>query len=232
MICLSLFPLLPKGIESGLLISISLISIIYFIFQGNFYWNSHTAKTFFTLSSLFFIALFTLFYSENISYGFTMIVRLLPTLIFPMVFLINHNTLLNVKKTEVIKFSYIGALFVSLIIIHIIILNDPNIDTIGYFEKRILFERISKVHGTYFSLWIGFGIILIAFFIQELFFTRIKIAALLFLIGIYFFYWLFFIGARMPLISTILFLLIYLIYKNNKWFVLALFIGLIGLFFI
>jgi O-antigen ligase len=232
MICVSLFPLLPKGIESVLLISTSLISIIYFIFQGNFYWNSHTAKTFFTLSSLFFIALFTLFYSENITYGFTMIVRLLPILIFPMVFLINHNSLLNGKKTEIIKFSYIGALFVSLIIIHIIILNDPNIDTIGYFEKRILFERISKVHGTYFSLWIGFGIILIAFFIQELFFTRIKIAVLLFLIGIYFFYWLFFIGARMPLISTILILLIYLIYKNNKWFVLSLFIGLIGLFFI
>lgn len=227
---LSLFPLLPKAAESILMILAALMSILFFLIEGNFERNTPKIKSFIVLSTLFFIAAATLFYTENINYGFTMIVRLLPIIVFPIVFLLNDKSLLSPKRIDLLKLTYIGALFISLIIVHFTFLNYPNIEALEYLEKRKLFERITKVHGTYFSIWIGFGVILLTFMFVE--FLRKKNRLLFFmpLIIIYFLYWQFTIGARMPFFATISFLIFYSFYTTKSWVVLSIFIiGLVSM---
>ena len=221
LVLLSSFPLLPKAVESITMISIAIISILFFVIEGKYDWNIHKLKTFFILSSLFFIALITLFYSNNLDFGIKSIQRLLPVVVFPLVFLFNKKTLLNKHKIDVIKFVYIGSILLFLVFLQIYFSRIPNL---SFLEKRDVFEEITKVHGTYFSIWIGFGVILLAFIFEELLQKKNKIAFLIPIISIYFVYWQYTIGARMPFFATVLFLILFAFYKTKSWIVFISFI--------
>lgn len=221
LLLLALFPLLPKAVESIVMISIAIISILFFVIEGKYEWSSQKSRTLLILSSLFFIASITLLYTKNFDFGMKSIQRLLPTLVFPLVFLFNKKTLLDKPKVDAIKFVYIGSILLFLLFLQIYFLKFPNLNAI---EKRDLFEKVTKVHGTYFSLWIGFAVILLAFIFEELLQKKSKTALVIPIICIYFVYWQYTIGARMPFFATVLFLILHTFHKTKSWAIFILFI--------
>jgi O-antigen ligase len=206
LIALSFFPILPKGVESVLMIAAFLFSLSYFIIEGKKFWNKK--KTLYSLlfSSLFLIYAFSLIYTENTSNGIKYIIRLLPTILFPALFLFNDKELINNKKLEFIKSMYIIALILALVFLHFALYDSLYKSEIHYWDFRQLIEKKVKVHGTYLSMWVGFGVILILFKLKKGIINKQKhlvIFVLLVTIS-YFIYWQYIIGSRMPFGATLL----------------------------
>lgn len=206
LLAVALFPILPMGIESVLMFTGFLYSLIYFFFEGHKFWNKEKTIQLFLFSSLFLIYLYSLIYTKDIQAGIKLLTRLLPTILFPAIFLFNDKNILKTDRFDKITSLYCGAVFLGLIYLHIALFNklyDPNIN---FWDFRQLIESKIKVHGTYLAMWVGFAIIVLVYKIRNKIAVKIKdksILILLFLI-LYFFYWQYLIGARMPFFATII----------------------------
>lgn len=217
----SAFPILPRVIESMVLILLTVLSLGYFFLEGKKEWSVSKTKIIFALSIFFWVYLSTLIYTSNISYGLNNIKIMLPMVLLPLIFLINKDLLLDKKNKDKYIFIYITSILVFLIYLNVFVYKMLIIKDLNIVEIRDLFEKSTKVHGTYFSLWIGFGIILLLFKIQEnktkkLFLTTAS------LIILFFIYWQSIISARMPFVVTILFLVLFLFKSNFKFLIFIL----------
>jgi O-antigen ligase len=232
LIALSFFPVLPMGVESVLMIAAFLFSLSYFMIEGKKFWNKK--KTLYSLlfSSLFLIYAFSLIYTQNIGNGIKYIIRLLPTVLFPALFLFNGKELINDKQLEFLKSMYIMALILALVYLHFVLYDSLYKSEVRFWDFRQLIEKKIKVHGTYLSMWIGFGVILLLFKLKKGIINKQKqliIFALLVIIG-YFIYWQYVIGSRMPFVATLL-VSSFSMFKNRKqmfiFSILFIFLGFI-----
>jgi O-antigen ligase len=213
---LAILPILPRVVESILIAVMVLVSAISFIVDDETEWSIDKTKTLVYLSIFFSIATITLIYTENIKNGIQFVQRLLPLVLFPIVIMFNKKSLLTNEQINNIKYIYITSILLFLIIIQILLLNKSNL---SFYYWRKSFEEITKVHGTYFSIWIGFAIILLTFLFKEFQKKRIKLALLIPLIILYFLYWQYLIGARMPFLATVLFLIVFNCFQVKNWIV-------------
>lgn len=230
LIALSFFPVLPTGVESVLMITAFLFSLSYFIIEGKKFWNKK--KTLYSLlfSSLFLIYAFSLLYTQNIGNGIKYIIRLLPTVLFPALFLFNDKELINTKQLELIKSMYIIALIVVLVYVHFALYDSLYKSEIRFWDFRQLIEKKIKVHGTYLSMWIGFGVILLIFKLKKEVFNRRKLLVNIATVTIisYFIYWQYIIGSRMPFGATLLVSSILMFKSKKQMFVFSLFFIVLG----
>jgi O-antigen ligase len=211
---ISAFPLWPKAVESVLMILFFILSISLFFTQKKEKLKNKSIKNVFILSSLFIIYVISSIYSDNNSESLRFLVLSSPILMFPLCFGFFCNNEISTKEISRIKIIYVSSLLLSLVITHLYLwLNVDGI--ISSWDYRNLFENYTKVHGTYFSLWISFGILIL---INELFALK-RSSFFLFLsliILAYFFYWQFTIGARLPLFVTLVLCTFFLLKKTNK----------------
>jgi O-antigen ligase len=217
LIALSLFPVLPTGVESVLMIAAFLFSLSYFMIEGNKFWNKKKTLYCMLFSSLFLIYTLSLIYTQNTSNGIKYIIRLLPTVLFPALFLFNDKELINNRQLEFLKSMYIMALILVLVYLHFVLYDSLYKSEIRFWYFRQLIEKKIKVHGTYLSMWIGFGVILLMFKIKKEILNIKKHFFILVLFAIigYFIYWQYIIGARMPFVATLL-VSSFSMFKNRK----------------
>jgi O-antigen ligase len=206
LIALSFFPVLPKGVESVLMITAFLFSFSYFMIEGKNFWNKEKTLNCLLFSSLFLIYAFSLIYTQNIGNGIKYIIRLLPTILFPAMFLFNDKELINNKQLEFIKSMYIVALILALVYLHFALYDSLYKNEIRFWDFRQLIEKKIKVHGTYLSMWIGFGVIILLFKLKKEVFNRknLMVNIAMVIIISYFIYWQYIIGSRMPFGATLL----------------------------
>lgn len=203
LVLISMFPLLPKAAESILMILFFLVSLIVF-FKNKNYCNKVTLIQVLTLSSLFIIYLISSLYSKNLLEAFNFILRVAPIFLFALTlgFL---NPILTKKKKKFLLNIYVFSVFLALLIVHIYLSFNVSREITSW-EYRNAFEEYTKVHGTYFSLWTGFAVLIMLNKICNLKFNKINFRIILpyALVLFYCIYWQFIIAARLPLFVTLL----------------------------
>ena len=166
---LFLFPLLPTGIETVLTIVFVFVSVLR-MFHNKKTYKVITIKQVCLmcfLSSIFFIYLGGLLYSSDSEKALDFLIRIAPILFFILVFGLNNNNSLNVKEFEKLKIIYISSIFILLLYLNVRLFESLYFKEITNWQIRQLLEGISKVHGTYLSMWIGFGCILLYSMIKD-----------------------------------------------------------------
>lgn len=221
LMAIALFPVLPTGVESVLMFSGFLFSLCYFFLEGKKFWNKDKMIQLLIFSSLFLIFAFTLLYTSDIKTGIKFIIRLLPTVLFPAIFLFNDKDLLNAKQIKVITNVYCLAVVLILFFLHITLFNELYSLNLKFWDFRQLIESKIKVHGTYLAMWVGFAIIVLVYKIKnEIASKKYFIILIQLLIITYFFYWLYIIGSRMPFVATIM-VCFFCLFKNLKQIIFA-----------
>ncbi|PIF32103.1 O-antigen ligase [Flavobacterium sp. 9] len=221
LMAIALFPVLPTGVESVLMFSGFLFSLCYFFLEGKKFWNKDKTIQLLLFSSLFLIFAFTLLYTSDIKTGIKFIIRLLPTVLFPAIFLFNDKDLLNAKQIKVITNVYCLAVVLILFFLHITLINELYSSNLKFWDFRQLIESKIKVHGTYLAMWVGFAIIVLVYKIKnEIASKKYFIILIQLLIIAYFFYWLYIIGSRMPFVATIM-VCFFCLFKNLKQIIFA-----------
>lgn len=202
LVLISMFPLLPKAAESILMILFFLVSLIVF-FKNRNYCNKTTLFQVFTLSSVFLIYLISALYSENLSEAFNFILRVAPIFLFTLNLGVLNPIITNKKKKFLLNI-YVFSVFIALFIVHVY-LNFNVSGEITSWEYRNAFEEYTKVHGTYFSLWTGFAVLIMLNKIYNLKFNKKNfiIISLYLIVLSYYIYWQFIIAARLPLFVTL-----------------------------
>ncbi len=214
MYSIALFPVLPRGIESVLIIVLFLVSLVLFLANGSTPFSRKNIKTILVLNILPILYILGFLYSSQIEETFKFIIRILPIVAFSLIF----GFLVRGKmKTQVLKVTlivYITSLLISLISVHFRLYSSSN--TLSDWEYRQVFESLTGVHGTYYSLWLGMGILILIYETLSRISDTLRITILLStVVTLYFFYWQLKIGARLPLtITLILAMLLFL--KNIK----------------
>jgi O-antigen ligase len=234
LVALAFFPVLPVGVESVLMIAAFLFSLSYFMIEGNKFWNKKKTLECLLFSGLFLIYSFSLIYTENVSNGIKYLIRLLPTILFPAMFLFNGKELISGKQLEFLKSMYIIALILVLVYLHFVLFDSLYNIEIRFWDFRQLIEKKIKVHGTYLSMWVGFGVILILFKLKKGIITKQKHLVIFVLLVIisYFIYWQYIIGSRMPFVATLL-VSFFSIFKNRKqMFIFSVVFTVLGLIII
>jgi O-antigen ligase len=218
LIGISFLPVLPTGVESTLMFSGLLLSFFYFIFEGKKFWNKKKTIQLVFFSSLFLIFSFSLLYTEDFKNGIKFIIRLLPTLLFPLIFLFNKEDTITKDHSRKIINAFCFAVLLALVYLHIVLWNKLYKSETSFWEFRQLIESRIKVHGTYLTMWVGLAVIILIYKIKNeiVVFKNYKKAFLVSLVVVYFFYWQFIIGARMPFFSTIIVCLFILFNTVNK----------------
>jgi len=213
---LASFPLLPKAVESSLMILFLILSVILYSKRDNKDLKKDALKNILILSSVFIIYCLSSFYSSNYNESLKFIIITSPILMFPLCLGFLSGEKITSAQGRIIKHIYVMSIFLSLLITHFYLKKNV-LSNVSNWEYRNSFEDFTKVHGTYFSLWVGFGIIIL---INELY-EQIKRTPFfysityLILIG-YFLYWQFTLEARLPLFMTLLISSIYIILKLNQ----------------
>jgi O-antigen ligase len=219
---IALFPILPTGVESVLMFSGFLFSVLYFIVEGKKFWSKEKTIQMILFSALFLIFSITLLYTKDIQNGIKFITRLLPTVLFPALFLFNKKNVITIDKFNTIATIYCLAVLIALIFLHINLYHQLYDSSIKFWDFRQLIESRIKVHGTYLAMWIGFGIIVLLYKIKKVLSDsrmNVSIFIILFIIG-YFFYWQYIIGSRMPFLATVI-VCFFCLFKNVKQMILA-----------
>ncbi len=222
LLAIALFPVLPMGVESVLMFSGFLFSLLYFIVEGKNFWTKEKTIQLVLFSSLFLIFIFSLLYTKDIQRGIKFIIRLLPTILFPAIFLFNEKKIINIDRFNKITSVYCGAILLALIYLNIVLFQELYVSSIKFWDFRQLIEIKTKVHGTYLAMWVGFAIVLLIYKIKNEIWSEKKyftIFLMLIIIG-YFFYWQYVIGSRMPFLATII-VCFFCLFKNIKQMVFA-----------
>lgn len=222
LLAVALFPVLPMGVESVLMLSGFLFSLLYFIYEGKKFWHKQKTIQLILFSSLLLIFTFSLLYTQDIQKGIKFIIRLLPTILFPAIFLFNEKKDITPDRFNTITSIYCGAILLIIIYLHIVLFDELYNYSVNFWDFRQLIETKTKVHGTYLGMWEGFAIILIVYKIKNEISSKKRCLNifLMFSILLYFFYWQYVIGSRMPFLATIL-VCFFCLFKNIKQIVLA-----------
>lgn len=230
---LALFPILPRGIESVLMISFFLSSLILYLLADKKEITKTEVIKVIILSTIFILYVVGLLYSENLKEGIKLVIRTLPIVVFPLVFGFFRRDKLRSKHIKNVLNLYVLSLFFGLIFIHFYLFYSINIESVPSWEYRNAFEALTGVHGTYYSLWIAFGVLILFFKILKTIHAKnILLTFLIIFILSYFIYWQIVVGARLPLIITIIFLIASISLKiKKKRFILTGITLLIGIVF-
>jgi hypothetical protein len=212
---ISMFPLLPKGAESVLMFLFFVFSVFLCV-KKKLHFNRRNIKGILSISFLFFLYILTSFYANNKSDNIKFIILTLPLFLFPLSFGILAPDLLLEKRIHLIKIVFIFSTLFSLLITNIFLYYRFPIE-VSQWEYRNAFENFTKVHGTYFSLWIGFSTILLFNYLFNELPSRKKTVSIItiLLMVSYFTYWQITINARLPLMITLL-IIITIFIKSQK----------------
>lgn len=222
LLVMALFPVLPMVVESILMFGGFLFSLFYFIIEGKNFWTKNKTIQLILFSSLFLTFAFSLLYTQDIQRGIKFIIRLLPTILFPSIFLFNKINTLETNRFNKIITAYCGAIFLALVYLHIVLFHKLYNSSIKFWDFRQLIELKLKVHGTYLAMWVGFAIVLLVHNIKSQISKSEKYyqVFLMFIMLAYFFYWQYVIGSRMPFLATII-VCFFCLFKNVKQMLLA-----------
>lgn len=208
---LASFPILPRGIQSSLIIILLLLSIAIKK-------ECNVSKTdlvkIFAFTSIFLVYAVSLIYSYNINIALMLLLRVSPFLVFAIIFGLLSKRLLNHKTVQTSFMIFVMSIFIKLVYIKITLFNYFENKPVTSWRYRQEFESLTDIHGTYFSLWIGFAVLFLVN--QTVFLLENKKFLLVLTSGIitaYFFYWLLTLEARLPLISTIFLCIVLVIIK-------------------
>jgi O-antigen ligase len=226
------FPILPRGLESTLMIAFSIISIILWI-QKNKTVKKIDIKIsdkilIFLYCSPFVFFVLSLLYSANLAEGLKSVVRVLPLILFPILFGYLRRGLISKKILNQLISNYVFALVIGLLLLNIVFFEELYFLDKTNWQIRQLIEEASDVHGTYMSLWVGFGILILINKMSSIFIlANLKRNALYISIICYFIYWQITIGARMPFAITMFLAIGYFII--NVELKLSIVIGILSL---
>lgn len=216
---LALFPILPKSVESILMIVIPCLSLLGFYFKKDIKWDYNKSKKLIMLSMLYIIYLLSIIYTSDIPTGLKLLTRSLPLFLFPAIFLLNPN-LIDAPKLYKIKFAYIISITLFLVYLSIKFFNALTVKEFTFFELRGKLEEVTKVHGTYFSTWIGFGVIILVEELKKITKRQLVKALIVGLLVLFFVYWQYVIGARMPFLATVVIATVFS-FKSSKQLAIA-----------
>jgi O-antigen ligase len=230
LLCLAAFPVLPKGIQSILVI----VAVVWAL-AGNIAAKTGPVmpkaalKPLLALGALFFLYLVSLAYTKDLKTGFGFITRCLPLFVLPLIFLLRPG-ILNPKRLYHIKLVYCLAIIGLLLKITYIAYSTVLVDKNSYWEFRKNIEGKTKVHGTYLCMWFGLAIMLL---VAELKKVRsyskpwLAVAVVLLMMACTG-YWMYAVGGRMPLVATLIAVFI-LIINSLKQFIIASLIVVLGI---
>lgn len=123
--------------------------------------------SFFLASSLFWVSLFGLIYTNNLQEGLNTLIKLLPFLVLPLI-IYTHEF----SKDSVLKFfkifSYTVIIASCFAIVKGLYFRMNNLGDFFYYSE---FSKLLEIHTTYFALFL---VIAIAYFIHNLFLSTIK----------------------------------------------------------
>ncbi|PWK02471.1 O-antigen ligase [Flavobacterium araucananum] len=221
LIALALFPVLPTGVESVLMFGGFLFSVCYFILEGKKFWNKDKTVQLLLFSALFLIFTISLFYTSDMKTGVKFIIRLLPTVLFPAIFLFNDKQFLSAKQFRTIINTYCLAVLLVLLFLHLTLFPQLYNSSINFWDFRQLIESKIKVHGTYLAMWIGFATIVLVYKIKsEISLKKYFFIIISLLLIAYFFYWQYIIASRMPFAATLI-VCFFCLFKNLKQMIIA-----------
>lgn len=202
LICaLCLFPVTPRGVHSTLIITLTVLAILYFLLDGRKFWTTKKTIRLITLGSLSVIYIGSLFHLDNFDSGVKMVIRTAPILLLPFSFLVQNTQNWNKQKLATVLYTYISANLLLMLYLHIYFFEIIYHSKMTSWEMRSIIEGSIDVHGTYLSLWIGFAVLSILWLLFKTDKNKILRGVKVLLI-IYFLYWLYILGARMPFFAT------------------------------
>lgn len=219
------FPILPKTVHSILIMLMGFLAILHVFVNGRKYWSKEKTKYLVVLSSLFVIYLCSLIYTGNITSGLRYVARLSPIILLVLVFLAGKTPIMKTERIQKLFTIYSMSLLVLLSFLYFYFFKEIYNKSISPWELRGYVEELVNVHGTYLSMWIGMGILIkiwLLFIKRKIFWLRIAYVFSL----LFFFYWLFIIGARMPFFATLIsafFLVLYLLKLSIRTIVIIFF---------
>lgn len=211
---LMLFPILPRGLESVLMICFSSLSILAWYLERKR--KSISLKDFLLIglfSSVFLCYLLSLIYSSDFQEGVKQVIRVLPLALFPFIFGFLRKDVYVPKEMNRLTNIYLIALSLGLLLVNIVFFDNLYFSDSSHWEIRQGFEKFTNVHGTYMSIWLGFGVlILISKMLEKLKLNDIKKGIPFLVLLCYFIYGQIIIGARMPLVITMVLIAGYIVF--------------------
>lgn len=210
---IAFFPLLPKGIESVLM------GILFLLFLFDYKKTARriNIRHFVLLTTIPLLYILSALYSQNIEQSIQSVITVLPMIIFSYVLASckARNIKINIR---VLFYIYILSLLLNTLLtqLQIYFTNNKNLSD---WEYRQIFESHTRVHGTYYSLWISFAVLVLFLFFLELFKKKqFKWLFPVSILIIYFIYIQMLLGARMPLFSVLLVLTLFGLFsiKNKR----------------
>lgn len=196
---------IKENYNSLSLIALSVFALILFLKTKRF--NKEVFWKFLPFIALFLLSLISLSYSDNQKHGWDMALRLLPFLLFPLIF-----SILEVSKRELI-FVLKGFVFWMLAVClysHFIVLNKlfANGDSLynlfnNHYSYMSLTNETIGLHSTYYAYCVLTAVMFIFYLLFQV--KRRGIRILYFVLLGYFSFFIFHISARLPI--AVLFLL-------------------------
>lgn len=223
---IALFPVLPKGVQSLLMMLFFLFSCIIFIRKKDHKIKKKEGFKVLLFSGVFILYIIGSLYSNNSDEAVKFIIRTSPLLLFPLSIGILAKEKIDKTKIKKILKLFVISLVTALLCIHLYLyINTRNLSN---WEYRLAFEELTNIHGTYFSLWIAFGVLIL---FSQLGTAKKRTVVFLSITITYFIYWQLVIGARLPFLSTLFLVIFFLIYKiRSKQFKTYTVIGIAVIF--
>ena len=163
---LFLFPIYPSNLKPTLIVLL-LIATIFYAMQHKLKFNFKLNKQnqlFYINTSLFFILCISLIYSKNLSSGYSIIFRMMPLLIFPLIFKLVYKT--EVFSEQLIlkgyKMFYLATIILFLTVFLFFYFNgDVTVNFLRNYNERINTKlgRYS-LHPIYGSMYVSIALIL------------------------------------------------------------------------
>jgi hypothetical protein len=221
LLALGAFPILPRGIETALLIMWALVSGVPIFLSKRKLFRPRLEQLFrvVLLSVVPLIYLLSLIYSQNLVVGLDQFIRVTPLLIIPVVLSFNGEFKLSETELRILKGVFLLSTIIGLLYLQITLWDFLYSGDHSRWKIRQEIEFNSDVHGTYLSIWIGFAIFLLA----PLFWDKTKngfpVGIFVVLPALFLLYWQYIIGAKAPMMATILLFVGYTFYRlyfSNK----------------
>ncbi|MDH7446370.1 O-antigen ligase family protein [Aquimarina sp. 2201CG14-23] len=178
---------------------------------------------FFLTSLIFFVFIFSLLFSENLSYGIRSVQHLIPLLLFPISFFFLSEKISKKEITIIFKIYLVGC-FLHIIYIHYNFYDlglYNNIQEAKFyklpFRDAVLNFEYESLHPTYLSLWYCFAIVLILKDFERLKLGKntlilfIKITFILVLVGT-----IILLSSRIGILALIIVLFCFFLRLRNK----------------
>ena len=221
-ILFGLYPIMPNSFKGVLMIFLFLSSSFYFLKSKNRKFN---LKPFLINSSLFFLFLISMFFTEDLYYGFKKLGPGISILLFPLVFYIllgNYELKRETIQKTLNFFSLSTFLFSIIFIIHFKFNVLPLFPEISFFDINYIRSYLRVLpwlgqHPIYVGLFFGISIINLSnqsckFYKKEVKYSILSISLLIFLTIS-----LFIISNKGTVLSLLLIgLFIYLFKSKNK----------------